>query len=240
MRSNAAAAPSVCGQQSRSRSGWQTERRGENLVDRDLVLEVGVRVEAAVVVVLHRHGGEHLAGGAELVHVPGGERREQHRRRLAAVVERVAGGRTREQALCGRLVAHLLDADHEDDIGGHPPRPTIAPIRNASEPDGHAFSTRVTRDPGQPDALTAPCCRRFPLGPTGVPRWVATIAGSICVGIEALVDALDRGPERACGHLLVALVEQLAELDHARRRRRRRGPSSSGALRRVPPLALNP
>src|SRR5262249_61457046 len=32
-------------------------------------------------------------------------------------------------------------------------------------------------------------------------------------GFEALVDALHRGVECACGHLLVALVEQLAHLD---------------------------
>ena len=34
-------------------------------------------------------------------------------------------------------------------------------------------------------------------------------------GLEALVDALHRGVERAGGHLLVALVEQLAHLDEA-------------------------
>ena len=51
-------------------------RRLQHVVDRDLVLEVRVRIARAVVVVLHRDRCEHLACGAELVHVAGRERRE--------------------------------------------------------------------------------------------------------------------------------------------------------------------
>ena len=91
-------------------------RRLQHVVDRDLVLEVRVRIAGAVVVVLHRDRREHLARRAELVHVPGRERREQHRRGLAAREDRVPGRGARQQAFLGRLVAHLLDADDEHDV----------------------------------------------------------------------------------------------------------------------------
>ena len=88
----------------------------------------------------------------------------------------------------------------------------IAPTRNASAPDGHAFSIRVHGDTGEPDrggnrvaadALLAP--ERPALG--GDERRLHL------GGLEALVDAVDRGGERAGRHLLVALLEQLPELD---------------------------
>ena len=55
------------------------------------------------------------------------------------------------------------------------------------------------------DAFLAP--QRAPLG--------RDERGLDLVRLEALVDARDRGLERARGHLLVALVEQLAHLDEA-------------------------
>ena len=88
----------------------------------------------------------------------------------------------------------------------------IAPTRNASEPDGHAFSMRVHGMPARPIAVGI-VLPPMPSWPQSVPRWVATNAASTWLGLEALVDAVDRGGERAGGHLLVALLEQLAELD---------------------------
>ena len=139
-------------------------RRGEHLLDRHLVAEVGVGVELAVVVVLHGDGGEVLAGGAELVHVPGGERGEQHRRRLAAGEDRVARRGSGQQTLLGRLVPHLLDADDEHDVvhaRGH---------GHAGDPEGVAArSGRRSRcgctrcRPGR--WRSARCCRRCPPGP---------------------------------------------------------------------------
>ncbi len=70
-------------------------RRLQHVVDRDLVLEVRVRIARAVVVVLHGDRCEHLACRAVLVHVTSRERREQHRRGLAACEDRVAGRRAR-------------------------------------------------------------------------------------------------------------------------------------------------
>ena len=76
-------------------------RRLEHVVDGDLVLEVRVGVAGAVVVVLHRDRREHLARRAELVHVPGRERGEQHGCGFAAGEDRMARRRAREQALLG-------------------------------------------------------------------------------------------------------------------------------------------
>ena len=53
----------------------------------------------------------------------------------------------------------------------------------------------------------------MPSWPQSVPRCVATNAASTWVGLEALVDAVDRGGEGVGRHLLVALLEELAELD---------------------------
>ena len=53
----------------------------------------------------------------------------------------------------------------------------------------------------------------MPSWPHNVPRWVATNAASTWLRLEALVDARDRGLERARRHLLVALLEELAHLD---------------------------
>ena len=88
----------------------------------------------------------------------------------------------------------------------------IAPTRKASDPDGHAFSMRVHGMPARPegrrdrvpaDALLAP--ERAALG--------RDERGLDQCRFEALVDAGDGGVERARCHLLVALLEQLAELD---------------------------
>ena len=181
--------------------------RGQDLVDGDLVLEVGVGVEAAVVVVLHRHRGQHLGGGAELVHVPGGEGGEEHGGRLAPVVERVAGGGPGQQALLGRLVAHLLHADDEHDV--------VHAARHHHGPDPEGVGSRWDRrsPPGCRGCRTgrgrsARCCRRCPPGPTGVPRWVATMAASTAGGR----DPCRRWPGR---------------------RRRRRPPSARSSARRA-------
>ena len=188
-------------------------RRLQHVVDGDLVLEVRVRIAGAVVVVLHRDRREHLARRAELVHVAGRERREQHRRGLAPREDRVTGRGAREQAFFGRLVAHLLDADHEHDVvhaardrhradaervGTRRARVLDARARDADEPDRG-------RDRVAADAFLAP--ERAPLG--------RDERGIDLVRLEALVDARDRGVERGRGHLLVALVEQLAHLDEA-------------------------
>ena len=90
----------------------------------------------------------------------------------------------------------------------------IAPTRNASEPDGHAFSMRVHGMPASPIAVGT-VLPPMPSWPQSVPRWVATNAASTCSRLEALVDVGDRGVERARRHLLVALLEQLAHLDEA-------------------------
>ena len=88
----------------------------QDVLDGDLVLEVRVRVEGAVVVVLHRDRREHLTRRAVLVHVAGGERCEQHRRRLAPREHGVSARCARQQAFIRRLVTHLLDTDDEHDV----------------------------------------------------------------------------------------------------------------------------
>ena len=187
-------------------------RRGEHLVDGYLALEVGVRVEAPVVVVLHRYRSEHLGSGPELVHVPGGEGREQDGCGLAAVVQRVAGCRTRQQALCGRLVAHLLDADHEDhlvDTGSDDHRPDAERVGSRRARILHPGE----RDAGSPTALGT-VFPPTPSWPQRLPRWVATIPASMSEGSSPLSTLFTCRLERTGGHLLVALVEKLAELDH--------------------------
>ena len=211
-RASIAAAPSVCGQQSSRCSGWHTGGDFEHVVDRDLVLEVGVRVARAVVVVLHRDRREHLARRAELVHVPGGERREQHRRGLAAGEDRVTGGGPRQQALLGRLVAHLLDADHEHDVvhaarDGHRADPERVGARRARVLDAGA------RDAGEADRASGSCCRRCPPGPTACRAAWRRTRPRPGAGSKPLSTLGDGRVERARGHLLVALVEQLAHLD---------------------------
>ena len=186
-------------------------RRRQHVVDRDLVLEVRVRVAGAVVVVLDGDRREHLARRAVLVHVTCRERREQHRRRLAAREDRVAGGGAREEPFLGRLVAHLLDADDEHDVvdaagdghradaervGAGRARVLDAGARDAGEADRR-------RDGVAADALLAP--ERAAL--RGDER------GFDLRRLEALVDAVDCGGERAGRHLLVALLEELPELD---------------------------
>ena len=163
--------------------------------------------------VLHRDRREHLARGAELVHVAGGERREQHGRGFATRVDRVPRGRAREQPFLGRLVPHLLDPDDEHEIvhaggDGHRPdsecvrtrraRVLDACARDAREPDrgGHRVAA---------DALLAP--QRAALG--GDEGRVDRVA------VEALVDRCDGGIERAGGHVLVGLLEELAHLDES-------------------------
>jgi len=91
-------------------------RRREHVFDGDLVLEVRVRIAGAVVVVLHRDRREHLARRSVLRHVAGRERGEEHRRGLTTSEDRMPRCCPREQAFFGRLVAHLLDADHEHDV----------------------------------------------------------------------------------------------------------------------------
>ena len=188
-------------------------RRLHHVFDRDLALEVRVRIAGAVVVVLHRHRREHLARRAELVHVARRERGEQHRRGLAAREDRVARRGTRQQAFLGRLVAHLLDADHEHDVvhaarDGHRADAERVGSRRAGVLDARARDA-VEADRGRDrvaaDALLAP--QRAALG--------RDERGVDLMGLEALVDARDRGVERTGGHLLVALVEELAHLDEA-------------------------
>ena len=111
----------------------------------------------------------------------------------------------------------------------------IAPTRNASEPDGHAFSIRVQGMPGEADrggdrvaadALLAPerAALRRDERRLHLDR------------LEALVDALDRGGERARGHLLVALLEQLTELDESAADDRDLVPAHVARLLRISPL----
>ena len=90
----------------------------------------------------------------------------------------------------------------------------IAPTRNASEPDGHAFSMRVHGMPTRPIAVGI-VLPPMPSWPHSVPALGRDERGLDLVRLEALVDARDRGVERGRGHLLVALVEQLAHLDEA-------------------------
>ena len=121
------------------------------------------------------------------------------------------GRRPRQQAFLGRLVAHLLDADDEHDVvhaagDGHRADAERIRARRAGVLDARARDAGET-DRGRhrvaADALLAP--ERPPLG--GDERGVDLL------GLEAAVDVGDRGLERARRHLLVALLEQLTELD---------------------------
>ena len=57
----------------------------------------------------------------------------------------------------------------------------IAPTRNASEPDGQAFSMRVHGTPASPIAVGT-VFPPMPSWPQSVPRWVATKTASTCSG----------------------------------------------------------
>ena len=188
-------------------------RRLDHVFDRDLVLEVRVRVARAVVVVLHRDRRQHLARRPELVHVAGRERCEQHGRGLAPREDRVAGRGARQQALFARLVAHLLHADDEHDVvdaardrhGADAKRigSRRARVLDAGARDAH--QTDRGGDRVAADAFLTP--ERAPLG--------RDERGLDLRGLEALVDALHRGVEGAGRHLLVALVEELTHLDQS-------------------------
>ena len=188
--------------------------RGEHLVDGDLVLEVGVGIEAPVVMVLHGHRRQHLRGGPELVHVPCGEGGEQYGGRLAPVVERVPGGGPRQQALLGRLVAHLLHPDDEHDIV-HAARHHHGP-----DPEGVGSGGTGVLHPCAGDARQAQGARHgVPADPLLAPQGAALgghDGGVDRPAVETLVDVGQRRIEGAGRHLLVALLEELAELDQAR------------------------
>ena len=211
LTSSTAAAPSVWGQQSSRCKRMAHRCRLQDVVDGDLVLEVRVRIARAVVVVLHRDRCEHLAGRAELVHVPGRERREQHRRGLAPREDRVSGRRARQEPFLRRLVAHLLDADDQHDV--------VDAARHRHRADAEGVGTRRARvlDARARDAGEADGRRNGVAADALLPPQRSALRrderGLDLVRFEALVDARDRGLERARGHLLVALLEQLTHLD---------------------------
>src|SRR3954447_3787216 len=64
----------------------------------------------------------------------------------------------------------------------------IAPTRNASDPEGHAFSMRVHGTPLMPSAVGT-VLPAMPSWPHSVPRWVATNAASIAPGSMPLSTA---------------------------------------------------
>ena len=64
----------------------------------------------------------------------------------------------------------------------------MAPMRKASEPDGHAFSTRVHGTPARPIAVGT-VLPPMPSWPHSVPRCVATITASTCAGSNPLSTA---------------------------------------------------
>ena len=200
-------------------------RRLQHVVDGDLVLEVRVRIARAVVVVLHRDRREHLARRAELVHVPGRERREQHRRGLAAREDRVARPRRGRAGLprstC-RASSRRRSRARRRARRSRPPSRRRGTRRSPTGTRSRCGCTGCRRGRSRSGSVLPP----MPSWPQSVPRCVATNAASTWCGLEALVDARDRGVERARRHLLVALVEQLAHLDEARRRRPRPGSSS--------------
>jgi hypothetical protein len=147
------------------------------------------------------------------VHVPGRKRCEQHGGGFAAGQHRVPGRRPREQTLVGRLVAHLLDTDDEDgvvyaacdshraDAKGIRARGTCvldARARDAGEPDGR-------RDGVSADALLSPKAAALGRDEDAVD----------VLSVKAAVDGRSRGLKGARCHLLVALLEQLTELDQS-------------------------
>ena len=76
----------------------------------------------------------------------------------------------------------------------------IAPTRNASEPDGHAFSMRVHGMPMRPIAVGI-VLPPMPSWPHSVPRWVATNAASTCDGskpLSTLCTAASNAPAAIC------------------------------------------
>ena len=120
-------------------------------------------------------------------------------------------GGARKEPFFRRLVAHLLDADHEHDVvhaARHRHRADAEGVgtgraRVLDAGAGNAGEADRARHRVPADAFLAP--QRAPLG--GHER------GLDLVRLETLVDARDRGLERARRHLLVALLEQLAHLD---------------------------
>ena len=125
----------------------------------------------------------------------------------------MAGGGAREKPLVGRLVAHLLDAEHEDHVvhaagDGHGADAEGVGARRARVLDSRA------RDAGEADRGRHRVAADALLAPERPP--LRGHDHGVDLGrLEALVDGGDRGLERARGHLLVALLEQLAELDEA-------------------------
>ena len=195
-------------------AGGTPGARLSDVLDGELVLEVRVRIERAVVVVLDRDRGEHLAGRAVLVHVAGRERGEQHRGGLAAVEDRVAGRRRGRAApprrTCRASSRRRSRARRRARRWRRPwrrPGTRPSPTGTRSRPG----CRRCRRGRGR----SGRCCRRCPPGPTTYPRCVATKAASIVDGskpLSTLATAASNAPD---GHLLVALLEQLAELDQS-------------------------
>ncbi len=87
------------------------------LLGGDLLLEVRLGVERAVVVVLQRHGPERLLRRAVLLHVAGGQEREHPRRGPSLGEHRVSPVHgLGHEAPPRRDLAHLLRSDRQDQV----------------------------------------------------------------------------------------------------------------------------
>ncbi len=197
----------------------QTQRiahRGsiEDLLGGDLVAEVRIGVEGAVVVVLDRHRGQHLAGRAELRHVSGGEGGEEHRGGFTAGVDGVSARRAGEQTFLGGLVAHLLHTDHEHDVVH------ARCNRHRADSEGVAAGGAGVLDPGAGDPVQPDGARdRVASDALLAPQRPALGGDEYSVdrrSVESVVHRRDCGVERAPCHVLIGLVEQLTHLDQPR------------------------
>ncbi len=125
----------------------------------------------------------------------------------------MAGRGAREQPLFGRLVTHLLDADHEHDV--------VHTARDGHRADAERIGARRAGvfDPCAGDAGEADGARHGVAADAFLTPERAALRRHECGPdlrrLEALVDARDGGIEGTGRHLLVALFEELTELDQA-------------------------
>src|SRR5436309_899307 len=122
-----AAAPSERGAQSNNPSGSATHGACRT-VSSVISLELGLGIQRAVLVILHRDGGHLFPRGAVFVHVSAGYHRVQARARRSehGLPLLVRGGRQDLRSLDLADVRHLFGTAHDDDVvhagrDGEPP-----------------------------------------------------------------------------------------------------------------------
>src|SRR5213594_309421 len=135
--------------------------RLQDRVERDFLLELGLGIQGAVLVILHRDGGHLLPRGPVLVHVSAGHHRVQagERRPEDGLPLLVRGGRQDLRGLNLADIRHLLRPAHDDDVvhpgGDREPsleesnRAARAAALDADRREVHVREARIIGDEGR-------------------------------------------------------------------------------------------